>query len=73
MDIKAEKIKLIKLLLDTDNPQIIHSIRQIFIKEKSTDFWDELSPDHQKEILEASAEIEQGKTTDYETFMSQHR
>ncbi|CAN5165554.1 hypothetical protein BH23BAC2_BH23BAC2_27270 [soil metagenome] len=73
MNIQAEKIELIKMLLNTDNPRIIQSIKQIFIKEKNTDFWDELTPDQQKEIHQASAEIEQGKTTDYEAFMSKHR
>ena len=73
MNIQAEKLELIKLLLNTDNPKIIQSIKQIFKKEKSTDFWKELTPKQQKEIEEASAEIDQGKTTDYETFMSKHR
>jgi len=73
MNIQAEKLELIKMLLNTDNPKIIQSIKQIFNKEKSTDFWKELTPEQQKEIEEASAEIDQGKTTDYETFMSKHR
>ncbi|HET8885939.1 MAG TPA: hypothetical protein VFM70_06250 [Salinimicrobium sp.] len=73
MNIQAEKIELAKLLLSTDNPRIIQSIKQIFKKEKSVDFWDELTPDQQKEIQDASSEIEQGKATDYDTFMSKHR
>jgi hypothetical protein len=73
MDIKAEKIELIKRLLDTNNPQILESIKQILQKEKSTDIWDELTPDQQNEIREATSEIERGNKTDYEKFMSRHR
>jgi hypothetical protein len=73
MDIQAEKIELMKRLLDTNNPEIIKSIKQIFKKERSTDFWEELTPEQQQEIQEASSEIEKGNKTDYETFISKHR
>ncbi|SMO79943.1 hypothetical protein [Solitalea koreensis] len=73
MNIQAEKIELAKLVLNTNDPKIIQSIKQIFKKEKTTDLWDELTPIQQKEIKEASQEIDQGKTTDYETFMAKHR
>lgn len=73
MDIKAEKIELIKRLLDTNNPQILESIKRILQKEKSTDIWDELTPDQQNDIREATSEIERGNKKDYEKFMSKHR
>jgi predicted Zn-ribbon and HTH transcriptional regulator len=73
MDIQAEKIELMKLLLTTDNPSIIESIKQVFKKEKTTDFWDELTTDQQKEINQADVEISLGETTNYESFMSSHR
>ncbi len=73
LDHPAEKIELAKMLLNTDNPRIIQSIREILIKEKSKDFWDEMTPAQQKEVQDASTEVEHGKTTDYETFISKHR
>ena len=73
MNIQAEKIELMKMLLETDNPKIIQSIKRIFKKEKTTDFWDELTPDQQKEIQDATSELDQGKGMDYERFMSKHR
>lgn len=45
MNIQAEKIELVKLLLDTENPKIIESIKNIFKREKTDDFWDDLSKD----------------------------
>lgn len=73
MNIQAEKIELTKLLLNTDNPLIIQSIKDIFKKAKASDFWDDLSFDQQKEIKNASIEINKGETTDYEKFMKKHR
>ncbi|WP_373060269.1 hypothetical protein [Zunongwangia sp. H14] len=73
MNIQAEKIELAKLLLNTDNPKIIKSIKQIFKKEKTTDFWEDLSSDQKREIKEATKQIEQGETADYEYFMAKHR
>jgi len=73
MDIQLEKIELIKLLLNTDNPKIIQSIRDIFNSSKSVDFWDELSYNQQLEIKQGSKDIIEGKTNEYESFMANHR
>ncbi|MDG3583258.1 hypothetical protein [Galbibacter pacificus] len=73
MDIQAEKTELVKMLLDTENPKIIESIKKIFKKANITDFWDDLSIEQRKEIEKASREIENGEVTDYNSFMQKHR
>lgn len=73
MNIQAEKIELVKMLLDTENPKIIESIKKIFKKEKTSDFWDDLSIEQRNEIEKASLEIKNGEVTDYDTFMQKHR
>lgn len=73
MNIQAEKIELVKMLLDTENPKIIESIRKIFKREKKSDFWDDLSQQEREEIEKASLEIENGEVTDYESFIQKHR
>ena len=73
MNIQAEKIALAKMLLETDNPKIIESIKEIFKKEQSPDFWDSLSVEQREEIEKASLEIKNGEVTDYDTFMQKHR
>lgn len=73
MNISAEKIELVKMLLDTENPKIIEAIKKIFKKEKTSDFWDDLSLQQRKEIERASAEIEKGEIIDYDSFMQKHR
>ena len=73
MNIQAEKIELVKMLLDTENPKIIESIKKIFKKAKTADFWDDLSVEQRNEIEKASREIENGEITDYESFIQKHR
>lgn len=73
MNIQAEKIQLAKMLLDTENPKIIESIKKIFKKEKKMDFWDELLPEQREEIEKASREIKNGEVTDYTSFIQKHR
>ena len=73
MNIQAEKIELVKMLLETDNPKIIESIKKNFKKQKSVDFWDDLSVNQQKEIENAIKEIENGEVTDYDSFIKKHR
>ena len=72
MNIQAEKIVLTKMLLETENPKIIESIKEIFKKEQSPDFWDSLSVEQREEIEKASLEIKNGEVTDYDTFMQKH-
>ncbi len=73
MNVQAEKMELLKMLLETDNPSIIKSIKNIFEANKDVDFWNELRTDQKQEIKEALLEIDNGQTSDYEAFMSKHR
>jgi hypothetical protein len=49
MDIPAEKLELIKLLIETNDSTIIEAIKNIFELHKKT-IWNELSPEQQEEI-----------------------
>ncbi|MBA4743933.1 hypothetical protein [Flagellimonas halotolerans] len=73
MNIQAEKIELVKMLLNTNDPKIIQSIKRIFKKEGSTDFWDELTTEQQAEINQGISEIENGDVVDFDSFMAKHR
>ena len=73
MNIQAEKLELVRLILDTDNPGILSSIKRIFQISKKGDFWDDL-PQYQKdEILKGLEEIENGETLDYNEFIKKHQ
>ena len=73
MNIQAEKIELTKLLLNTENPSIIQSIKDIFTKARPIDFWDSLTIEQKHEIKAGSLELEKGESSDYEEFISKHK
>ncbi len=70
MDIQAEKPELVRLILDTDNPGILASIKRIFSK---ADFWDNLSLSQKDEIIAGIAEVNEGEVVGYETVVKKHR
>lgn len=72
MNIQLEKLEIMKLLLETENPTIISSIKKIFQKEKK-DWWSEL-PDYAKEAIEeGEKDIENGNVFTFEEVMSELR
>ena len=73
MDIQAEKIKIIKMILETNNPNILKSVKSIFKKSTKVDFWDTISQEQKDDILQGIDEIENGEVVDYEDIMKKHR
>jgi hypothetical protein len=73
MNIQAEKIEIMKLILETDNPSILKSVKGLFNRNKTIDFWETL-PQYQKdEITQGINDLENGEIVDYEDFMKKHR
>jgi hypothetical protein len=70
MNVQTEKIELIKLILETENPGILNSIRKVLAKHSQKDFWQTLSQAQQDEILKGIEEINAGETEDYEVFIN---
>ncbi len=73
MNIQAEKLELLKLILETENPGIIASIKAMFKKEKDIDFWNTLSRENQEDILEGIKEADNGEVIPYEEFIRKHK
>jgi hypothetical protein len=73
MNIQAEKLELVRMILDTDNPGILSSIKRIFTDSKKVDFWDSLPQPQKDEILKGIEEIENDETVNYEQFIKKHR
>ena len=73
MNIQTQKLELVRLILDTDNPGILASIQRIFSDSTDADFWDSLPQDQKEEILIGIEETESGETVDYEEFIKDHR
>ena len=73
MNVETEKIELIKLILDTENPGILNSIRKVLTKHAQKDFWQTLSQAQQDEILKGIVEIDSGETEDYEVLINRFK
>jgi hypothetical protein len=73
MNLQARKIEIIKMVLETDNPEVLATIRELFLDETQEDFWKDLPIARQEEILQGIREIESGDVVDYEQLMQSHR
>jgi hypothetical protein len=73
MNIQAEKLEIVKMILETDNPSLLESIKKLFKRADKTDFWDTLPQDQKVDILKGIEEVENGDVIDYEDFMKKYR
>ena len=73
MNIQTEKLEIMKLILETNNPSILESIKNIFSKESSVDFWTTLPQDQKDEILVGLEQLEKGETINYDELMKKHK
>ena len=68
MDIRLEKLELMKMLMETENPSVLKAIKKIFQKEEK-DWWDDLT-EEQKEFLEESLkQADNGEVHDFNAFI----
>ena len=73
MNILAQKISLAKLILETDNPTILESVKSVFVKEKHADIWNELTYEQKAEIEKGLSDIVSDDTVEYQSLMKKHR
>ncbi len=73
MNIQTEKLEILKMILETDNPSVLESIKRLFVKSPAKDFWDTLSQEQKNEISQGIKEIENGEIVNYDDLMSEHR
>ncbi len=60
MNIQAEKLEIMRLILETNNTSILESIKKLFAKSAAVDFWDTLPQEQKDDILLGIKEVEQG-------------
>ena len=73
MNIQAEKLEIMRMILETNNPSILESIKNIFSKESSVDFWTTLPQNQKDEILEGLEQLEKGETVNYDELVKKHK
>lgn len=65
MDIQATKLELLKTILEEENADLIQKVSD-FIKKEQEDFWNDLTPEEQKEIRKGIEELDKGKRVSFE-------
>jgi hypothetical protein len=73
MNIQAEKLEIMRMVLETDNPSILDSIKKIFKKQANADFWNAIPQSQKDDIIEGLEDIKNGETIDYENHIKKHR
>lgn len=73
MNIQAEKLELVRMILDTSNPNILKQIKDFFTKTKTADFWDTLSDEEKDDIEKGIIEIDNGEVVDYNEFIQSYQ
>ncbi|MBC8053116.1 MAG: hypothetical protein H7Y13_08625 [Sphingobacteriaceae bacterium] len=70
MNLQAEKIELVKLILDTEDKSLIGEIKNLF-KSREKDFWEDL-PEHVKAgIRRGQEELRNGKFIPFEDIQKE--
>ena len=73
MDLNERKLKLVQLILSTEEPALLKKVEEVLNKEKSSDWWDDISDQERKLIEESIAEANQGMLIPHEEVMKEFR
>jgi hypothetical protein len=61
MNIQAEKLNLLQTIMNTDDEGLIMDVKA-FLSGRKADWFDELSDEQQKDVMEGLAEADRGET-----------
>jgi len=73
MDLRAKKLELVQLILNTEKPSVLAKVEAVFTKEKGADWWDEISEAERKAIMNGLAEADRGELIPHEDVMKEVR
>ncbi|KOP40130.1 hypothetical protein DBB36_02620 [Flavobacterium sp. WLB] len=72
MDIQLEKLKVIKILEETNDPLIIKAVGKM-LTEMKKDWWDDLSKEQKEDVAQSELEFERGEFTSFEDVMKKYK
>jgi len=61
MDLQAEKFNILQTIMNTNDESLIMDVKA-FLSGRKADWFDELSEDQRKDVLEGLAEADRGET-----------
>lgn len=65
MDIQTEKLEIMKMLLETENPDLLESIKELLKKELETNFDDNFPSDPEEDVF-------MEETEDFDEFIKKY-
>lgn len=65
MDIQTEKLEIIQMLLETENPDILKSIKMLLMKELGIDFQETFPPAPEEDVF-------MEETEDFDEFIKKY-
>lgn len=65
MNIQIEKLNLLQAIINTEDEGLIMDVKA-FLSNRNTDWFDELSIEQQKDILDGLAEADHGETVPHD-------
>ena len=68
MDIQAEKLSLMRSILDIEDMSVIRELKSFF-KQREHDWFDDLSEEQQESVDQALAELDRGEGIPHEEAM----
>ena len=72
MNIQAEKIEIVKMILNSNDKSLLSTIKNIF-KRQSVDLWDELDDEIKADIEEAIRQLDRGEGIPHEKVMKKYK
>ena len=73
MNLHVQKLNLMKMILETENPRILESITNIFAAEEKIDFWHLLTDEQKHDIEIGLQEIADSEVVEYNSIVGPHR
>jgi len=61
MDLQAEKLSILQTIMSSTDEGLIRDVKAL-LSDRKADWFDELSEDQQKDVLESLAEADRGET-----------
>ncbi len=69
MNIETTKLELMKLLLNTQKESVLEKIKDIFQKESSQDWWEEMNEEEQQDIEVGLKEAQNDRVKSHQDVM----
>ena len=65
MDLQAERLSILQTIINTEDQGLIKDVHA-FLASRKNDWFDELGPEQQQDVLEGIAEADRGETVPHE-------